>query len=293
MSSSPPSAPDPSGPGIGSAQENQATKVRRQRRGKRRFAGGLVLLMGLVGAGFTASALTPDAQVATANEDQSALLREGKQIYDTSCVTCHGVNLQGVEDRGPSLIGVGEAAVYFQVSTGRMPAVRNEAQIMRKPPKFDARQTDALGAYIAANGGGPTVVRDANGEIAQESLIGGADLGRGGELFRMNCASCHNFTGKGGALSSGKFAPPLEPANEQQIYTAMLTGPQNMPKFSDRQLTPEEKRDIVAYVKDRTETQSEGGYGLGGFGPATEGLAAWIVGITLLVGSAMWIGSRT
>ncbi|MCP9619860.1 c-type cytochrome [Nocardia otitidiscaviarum] len=293
MSSSPPSAPDPSGPGIGSAQENQATKIRKRRRGKRRFAGGLVLLMGLVGAGFTASALTPDAQVATANEDQSALLREGKQIYDTSCVTCHGVNLQGVEDRGPSLIGVGEAAVYFQVSTGRMPAVRNEAQIMRKPPKFDARQTDALGAYIAANGGGPTVVRDADGEIAQESLIGGADLGRGGELFRMNCASCHNFTGKGGALSSGKFAPPLEPANEQQIYTAMLTGPQNMPKFSDRQLTPEEKRDIVAYVKDRTETQSEGGYGLGGFGPATEGLAAWIVGITLLVGSAMWIGSRS
>ncbi|WP_306359355.1 cytochrome c [Nocardia sp. CC227C] len=293
MSSSPPSAPDPSGPGIGSAQENQATKVRRQRRSKRRFAGGLVLLMGLVGAGFTASALTPDAQVATANEDQSALLREGKQIYDTSCVTCHGVNLQGVEDRGPSLIGTGEAAVYFQVSTGRMPAVRNEAQIMRKPPKFDARQTDALGAYIAANGGGPTVVRDADGEIAQESLIRGADLGRGGELFRMNCASCHNFTGKGGALSSGKFAPPLEPANEQQIYTAMLTGPQNMPKFSDRQLTPEEKRDIVAYVKDRTETRAEGGYGLGGFGPATEGLAAWIVGITLLVGSAMWIGSRS
>ncbi|MFI6869537.1 c-type cytochrome [Nocardia sp. NPDC050406] len=293
MSSSPPSAPDPSGPGIGSASTDQATKVRRQRRTKRRFAGALVLMMGLVGAGFAASALTPDAQVATANEDQSALLREGKQIYDTSCVTCHGVNLQGVQDRGPSLIGVGEAAVYFQVSSGRMPAVRNEAQIMRKPPKFDARQTDALSAYIAANGGGPTVVRDANGEIAQESLIEGADLGRGGELFRMNCASCHNFTGKGGALSSGKFAPPLEPASEQQIYTAMLTGPQNMPKFSDRQLTPEEKRDIVAYVKDATETTPPGGYGLGGFGPATEGLAIWVVGIVALVGSAMWIGSRS
>ncbi|NNH72193.1 c-type cytochrome [Nocardia uniformis] len=288
MSSSPPSAPDPSGPGIG-----EATKIRKQRRNKRRFAGALVLLMGLVGAGFAASALTPDAQVATAQEDQSALLREGKQLYDTSCVTCHGVNLQGVQDRGPSLIGVGEAAVYFQVSSGRMPAARNEAQIERKPAKFDARQTDAMGAYIASKGGGPTVVRDANGEIAQESLIEGGDLGRGGELFRMNCASCHNFTGKGGALSSGKYAPPLEPASEQQIYTAMLTGPQNMPKFSDRQLTPEEKRDIVAYVKDATETTSFGGYGLGGFGPATEMVAAWIIGIVALVGSAMWIGSRS
>src|SRR5262249_54428711 len=99
--------------------------------------------------------------------------------------------------------------------------------------------------------------------------------------------------GKGGALSSGKFAPPLEEASEQQIYLAMLTGPQNMPKFSDRQLTPEEKKDIVAYIKDRMETPSEGGYGLGGFGPATEGLAIWVVGIVVLVGSAMWIGSRS
>ncbi|WP_067699221.1 cytochrome bc1 complex diheme cytochrome c subunit [Nocardia jejuensis] len=289
MSSSPPSAPDPSlGSGIG-----EATKTRKQRRLRRRLAGGLVLLMGLVGAGFAAAALTPTAQVATAHEDTSALIREGKQIYDTSCVTCHGANLQGVADRGPSLIGVGEAAVYFQVSSGRMPAARNEAQIQRKPPKFDARQTDALGAYIQANGGGPTVLRDSDGEIAQESIIEGADLGRGGELFRMNCASCHNFTGKGGALSSGKFAPPLDQASEQQLYLAMLTGPQNMPKFSDRQLSPEEKKDIVAYIKDRMETKSEGGYGLGGFGPATEGLAIWIIGIVVLVGSAMWIGSRS
>ncbi|MEU6561912.1 cytochrome c [Nocardia nova] len=260
---------------------------------RRKLAGGLVLLMGLVGAGFAASALTPHAQVATADQDQSALIREGKQIYETSCITCHGANLQGVQDRGPSLIGVGEAAVYFQVSTGRMPAAGNGAQIQRKPPKFDARQTDALGAYVAANGGGPTVVRDPDGKIAQESLTEGADLGRGGELFRLNCASCHNFTGKGGALSSGKFAPPLTEATEQQIYTAMLTGPQNMPKFSDRQLSPEEKRDIVAYVKDRTESKPEAGYGLGGFGPATEGLALWVIGIVALVGSAMWIGSRS
>ena len=257
------------------------------------MAGALVLLMGLVGAGVAAAALTPRAQVATANEDQSALTREGKQLFDTSCVTCHGANLQGVPDRGPSLVGVGEAAVYFQVSTGRMPAAANTSQIARKPPKFDSHQTDALSAYVAANGGGPTLVRDPNGQVAQESLSSGGDMGRGGELFRMNCASCHNFTGKGGALSSGKFAPPLGEANQQQIYAAMLTGPQNMPKFSDRELTPEDKRDIVSYVKDRTESKPEGGYGLGGFGPATEGLVIWVVGIVALVGSAMWIGSRS
>ncbi|MFI1240768.1 cytochrome bc1 complex diheme cytochrome c subunit [Nocardia salmonicida] len=290
MSSSPPSAQEPAGPGAG--QDAQAAKARKQRRARRRIAGALALMIGLVGAGFLATALTPQAQVATAHEDQSALIREGKQLYETSCVTCHGANLQGVADRGPSLIGVGEAAVYFQVSSGRMPMAVNGAQAVRKPEKFDAHQTDAIGAYVAANGGGPSVIRDANGEIAQESLRGD-DIARGSELFRMNCASCHNFTGRGGALSGGKFAPPLAEANEQQIYDAMITGPQNMPKFSDRQLTPEEKRDIVAYVKNSAEEKSPGGWDLGGFGPATEGLAIWVIGITAVVGAAMWIGSRS
>ncbi|KZF02734.1 cytochrome C [Rhodococcus sp. EPR-279] len=282
MSTSPPAASD----------DNAASKTRRQRRTRRRITGALVLMMGLLSAGFLASALTPAPQVATADTDSAALIREGKQLYDTSCVTCHGANLQGVQDRGPSLIGVGEAAVYFQVSSGRMPAVRNEAQAMRKPPKFNDKQIDALGAFINANGGGPTVIRDENGEIAQESLRGG-DIGRGSELFRLNCASCHNFTGEGGALSSGKFAPSLGPANEQEIYPAMVTGPQNMPKFSDRQLTIEEKSDIIAYVKSAQETLPAGGWSIGSFGPGTEMIAIWTVGIIAVVGATLWIGARS
>ncbi|OZC44775.1 cytochrome C [Rhodococcus sp. WWJCD1] len=282
MSTSPPAA----------SVDKAAAKTRRQRKTRRRITGALVLMMGLLSAGFLASALTPTPQVATADTDSAALIREGKQLYDTSCVTCHGANLQGVQDRGPSLIGVGEAAVYFQVSSGRMPAVRNEAQALRKPPKFNDKQIDALGAYIQANGGGPTVILDDNGEVAQESLRGD-DIARGSELFRLNCASCHNFTGQGGALSSGKFAPDLGPANEQEIYTAMVTGPQNMPKFSDRQLTIEEKSDIIAYVKSAQETKAAGGWGLAGFGPGTEAIALWVVGIAAVVGATLWIGARS
>jgi len=262
-----------------------------RRRLRRRLSAALLLLTGLAVAGGLAATLTPTPQVAVADESQSALLRTGKQLFDTSCVTCHGANLQGVPDRGPSLIGVGEAAVYFQVSTGRMPAMRGEAQAPRKDPIFDETQIDALGAYVQANGGGPIVPRDANGQIANESLLG-SDVARGGDLFRLNCASCHNFTGKGGALSSGKYAPDLEPAEPAQIYTAMLSGPQNMPRFSDRQLTPDEKKDIVAYVHEATETPNPGGYGLGGFGPAPEGMAMWIIGMVAVIGAAVWIGAR-
>jgi ubiquinol-cytochrome c reductase cytochrome c subunit len=251
----------------------------------------MLLLVALAIAGGLAATLTPAPQVAVADESQSALLRSGAQLYETSCITCHGSNLQGVADRGPSLVGVGEAAVYFQVSTGRMPAMALNQQAVQKPPNFDDAQIDALGAFIQANGGGPMVVRDANGHIAQESLLG-SNVARGGDLFRLNCASCHNFTGRGGALSSGKFAPDLSDATPQQVYTAMLTGPQNMPKFSDRQLSPDEKKDIVAYVRSAVETPPPGGYGLGGFGPTSEGMAIWIIGIVAVIGVALWIGAR-
>lgn len=271
---------------IGSANGDRS-----RRRLRRRLAAGILLLVALALAGGLAAVLTPKPQVAVADESQSALLRNGKQLYETSCVSCHGANLQGVGDRGPSLIGVGEAAVYFQVSTGRMPAMSLNSQAPSKAPNFDDTQIDALGAFIQANGGGPLVVRDANGQIAQESLTHG-DVARGGDLFRLNCASCHNFTGKGGALSSGKYAPDLGSTTPQAIYTAMLTGPQNMPKFSDRQLSPEEKVDIVSYVRHAAEARSPGGYGLGGFGPTSEAMAMWIIGIVAVIGVAMWIGAR-
>lgn len=274
------------GSALGSALSDKS-----RRRWHRRLTGSVLLLIGLGLAGGIAATLTPTPQVAVADESQSALLRTGQELYSTACITCHGANLQGVEGRGPSLIGVGEASVYFQVSSGRMPAMRGEAQIARKQAVYDTAQIDALGAYIQSNGGGPLVVRDADGSIAQESLIG-HDVARGGDLFRLNCSSCHNFTGKGGALSSGKYAPDLGAANPQQIYTAMLTGPQNMPKFSDRQLSPEEKKDIVAYVRMAAEAPDPGGYGLGGFGPTSEAMVMWIVGMVAVIAVALWIGAR-
>ncbi|MCT1451523.1 MULTISPECIES: c-type cytochrome [unclassified Corynebacterium] len=281
--------------------DNTPKKARNRRRMRRSAAGALALGIGLSGAGLLATALTPDAQVATAQRDDQALIQEGKDLYEQACITCHGANLQGVKDRGPSLIGTGEGAVYFQVNSGRMPMMSNDAQAERKKPRYSEAQTLAMAAYVAANGGGPELVYNEDGSIAMEELRGknydgdiqAGDVARGSELFRLNCASCHNFTGRGGALSSGKYAPYLDPANEQEIYQAMLTGPQNMPKFSDRQLTADEKRDIIAFIKSSKETPSPAGWALGGIGPVAEGLAMWIIGVTLVGAAAMWIGSRS
>jgi ubiquinol-cytochrome c reductase cytochrome c subunit len=262
---------------------------------RRRAAGVIALGIGLLTVGSLYTALTPSPQLASAQGD-AALVAKGQELYNNACITCHGANLQGVNEHGPSLIGVGDAASYFQVSTGRMPLARQEAQAIRKPPLPQFNPTteegqanlDALGAFIQANGGGP-----ARPEGVGEQLRG-PDTARGGELFRLNCASCHNFTGRGGALSSGKFAPTLDAASETIIYTAMLSGPQNMPKFSDRQLAPEEKEDIIAYIKSVSgRNNSPGGDPLGGIGPVSEGLIVFIVGLAGLIGFALWLGAKT
>ena len=97
-----------------------------------------------------------------------------------------------------------------------------------------------------------------------------------------------------GPLSSGKYAPTLDLATELDIYTTMLTGPQNMPKFSDRQLAPKEKEDIIAYVKSVTNgNNNPSGNPLGGIGPVPEGLVALIVGIAAMVGVAIWLGAKS
>jgi ubiquinol-cytochrome c reductase cytochrome c subunit len=271
------------------AEESKAArKQARSSKRRRRISSLLALGVALIAVGALYSALSPSPQTAQAAEDP-ALVRKGEQIYNNTCISCHGDNLQGVKDRGPNLIGVGEAAVYFQTSTGRMPLAAQGPQAERKPPKLSADEIDALIAYVESKGPSGAKLPQESGEALR-----GDNPARGGELFRMNCTSCHNFTGRGGALSSGKSAPELDPATEKQIYAAMLSGPENMPKFSDRQLSPEEKKDIIAYVKSVSHgNNNPGGAPLGGLGPQSEGLIAFIVGMAALVGVTLWIGAKS
>jgi ubiquinol-cytochrome c reductase cytochrome c subunit len=256
----------------------------RLRRRLKALSGSAVLLLslGVVGVGYTAF-----AGPSTAQEDdaaaQSLAIREGARLYETGCSTCHGLNLQGGSG-GPSLIGVGEAAVVFQVESGRMPLHAGVQQAPRKKVKYTIEEIDQLAAFIQSNGGGPTI---------PEGDLTDGDLQLGGDLFRTNCASCHNFAGSGGALTYGKYAPELGPASPRVIYTAMQHGPESMPRYADTQISPEEKRAITRYVRYITEHQDPGGANLGRYGPVSEGLTAWLVGITALVALTLWIGARS
>ncbi|MFE9204786.1 c-type cytochrome [Micromonospora sp. NPDC007230] len=254
-------------------------------RGRRRLGAAVRLAAALMLAGGAYTLFAPGVQ-AQENPPLSAAANEGKALFDVSCVTCHGRNAQGVAGRGPSLIGVGAASVEFQVSSGRMPMARQEAQAPRKKPQFTDEQVRQLSQYIQELGGGP--------EVPQGNLREGADVATGGELFRINCSQCHAFSAGGGALSSGKYAPSLYPATDRQIYAAMLSGPQNMPVFGDNQISPQEKADIIAYIQENLkDTQDQGGFNLGRYGPSTEGLAAFLVGIVALVFTSLWIAGKS
>jgi ubiquinol-cytochrome c reductase cytochrome c subunit len=260
-----------------------AARARRRSKQRRRMGNAAGLMAGLVLTGVLYSAFAPARAADEGQEGSSSAVEAGRELYEVSCITCHGENLEGVPNRGPSLIGVGEASVYFQVHTGRMPLARQEAQGPDKPDVFSDEEIDQLMAYVQANGGGPTLP---SGDLRE------GDLAAGGELFRLNCSSCHNFVGEGGALSSGKYAPSLRDATDLEIYTAMLSGPENMPVFGDNQLTPEEKRSIINYVQTINGMEDPGGAGIGRLGPVSEGLVIWVVGISAMLFGVYWIGTK-
>ena len=244
--------------------------------------GVLLLALALLGGLYTAFAAPKGNADGPSGQPQSLAIRDGRNLYLQGCSTCHGLNNQGGAG-GPSLIGVGSAAVIYQVGSGRMPLANGGAQAVRKKVKYDRGQIDQLGAYIQSVGGGP--------QVPAGNLTDG-DLTKGGELFRTNCASCHNFAGAGGALTYGKYAPALKAATPEVIYGAMLSGPESMPRFSDGQLSPAEKQSVIRYVRYVTHAADPGGAALGHFGPVPEGLVIFLVGIGGLVVATLWIGAR-
>jgi ubiquinol-cytochrome c reductase cytochrome c subunit len=96
----------------------------------------------------------------------------------------------------------------------------------------------------------------------------------------------------GGALTYGKNAPPLTAATPTQIYEAMLTGPEAMPVFADGSVSPQAKRDIIAYITQTRSEPNPGGFSLGRTGPITEGLVIFFGGLGFLILIALWITAR-
>jgi ubiquinol-cytochrome c reductase cytochrome c subunit len=273
-----------------------AGRLSRHRR--RPVAGLLLLLLGLVLTGSLYAVFAPSSSAGSSKSDDE-LVAEGRNLFLVGCAFCHGQNGEGVStvdgnQIGPSLAGVGAAAVDFQVGTGRMPAVQPGAQNPTKPESYSQDEIDALAAYVASLAPGPAVPDPSDYSLAGLSDEERQDaVARGGQIFLTNCTACHNFAGKGGAMPRGGYAPDLSNTTARHIYEALLTGPGQMDSFSNGNLSPEEKRDVIAYLYSLREQPKYGGFELGGMGPVSEGLFAWLIGIGTCVAFATWIAAHT
>ena len=170
--------------------------------------------------------------------------RRAATLFLANCSTCHGLNAEGSDD--------GAEPDRRRRRGGRLPG--------RHRPHAAAadRRRRPSAKHVEFNAGGDRrarrlrrLARPRPGDPGRGRLdYADADLAEGGELFRTNCAMCHNFAGSGGALTHGKYAPSLNGVTPKHIYEAMLTGPQSMPVFSDGTMTPEDKRAIIALPQD-------------------------------------------
>ena len=129
-----------------------------------------------------------------------AEIAAGKALFTTNCSSCHGLNGEGSSE-GPSLVGVGAAAVDFQVSTGRMPMAIPGPQAPRRTNTYSAEEIKAMAAYVQSLGPGPEIPQPAQYDpagLTEERNV----LEPGAE----HCQDCLDETARG-YVPTGKIMP--------------------------------------------------------------------------------------
>jgi len=212
-----------------------------------------------------------------------SLVARGRQLYVQGCSSCHGLDAKGVDDQGPSLVGVGAQSADFYLRTGRMPLQQPGHQPERSQQAYPDDQVEALDAYVGSLGGPTIPVVDP----------GAGSIQRGAELFGSSCAGCHSITGEGGVVVGG-FAPELHQATPTDVAEAVRIGPYLMPAFDRNQISDQDLNSIARYVDEAVQQPDDrGGWGIGHLGPVPEGLIAWALAAAALLVIARLIGVRS
>jgi ubiquinol-cytochrome c reductase cytochrome c subunit len=206
---------------------------------------------------------------------------DARPVYLRDCATCHGPAGEG-SSRGPTITNAGGALVDYELTSGRMPISEPGDQVRRRRPRYSPTEIDALVDYVADFGSGPPVPTV---DLAH------ADVPRGGELWRLNCAACHSWSGTGGALL-GREAPSVHASTPAQVAEAVRAGPGSMPSFGDESFSDDDVNALAAYVRELQHPDDRGGNPLLRLGPLPEGAVAWILGIGSLLLFVTWVGER-
>jgi ubiquinol-cytochrome c reductase cytochrome c subunit len=158
-----------------------------------------------------------------------------------------------------------------------------DAQPRRHTPWYPPAEIAALVEYVSSIApGGPDIPHVA---------VANADLATGGEVYRLQCAACHAWSGVGGALYQ-RAAPSVAPATPVQIAEAIRVGPGQMPRFGSAAVPAGQLDDVVGYVQYLDHPKNRGGAPLWYVGPVAEGAVAIVLGMGLLLLLTRWMGTR-
>lgn len=190
----------------------------------------------------------------------------GQRAYETHCASCHGADLLGSAN-GPTLLGVGAAALDFQLMTGRMPADVPWIEIGHRGAQLPPDTIAAIEAYVLSiDSSGPPI----------PEVVAGGDLTRGRALYEQNCEHCHGVDAGGAAIGGAQWAPTLRDTSITQVAEAIRVGPGEMPQFGERQLGPRALDDVASYVSELSRQSNTHLVPLRSSGPVPEGLVGWL-----------------
>jgi ubiquinol-cytochrome c reductase cytochrome c subunit len=240
-----------------------------------------LLALAVCCAAMAAWSAAAGGQSQSAPSDPRALMARGRVLFAQGCASCHGEDLRGRSELGPPVRGAGAGAADFYLSTGRMPLADPTDEPERTQPAYPRGDIDALVAFIGSFGGpGIPRVDPARG-----------DLAAGMRQYTEHCAGCHQIVGRGGIVT-GAAVPALDDTTPTQLAEAVRVGPYLMPRFSARQLDQATLDSIARYVQSIRHPPNRGGWGIGNLGPIPEGMVAWLLAMTVLLGVARLIGDR-
>ena len=219
----------------------------------------------------------------------------GAELFARDCAVCHGPQGGGTS-QGRDITDVGTAGIDFMLRTGRMPIPHPDAEIRRDvarrvngtPVEYDEQEIADIVAFTEQWISGPRIP-------PLPALEQGArSLAEGGELWRRNCAACHQLAGQGGILLEDVEIPAVMASTPREIALAVRGGPGEMPAYDEASITDDGLGELALYVTQEIQEPSDpGGFGLGHLGPFAEGAAVWLLGVTAVLLGAFWIGRRT
>ena len=243
--------------------------------------------------------------------------QDGKAVFEQLCQGCHTIG--GGKLVGPDLQGLADRREQAWVEAFlRDPAaviesgdpIANElldkyGAVMPDLGVSDSQLT-ALVAFLGFEQAPPTGTAPTETTPTETTALAVGDADRGKLLFEGSdrfdeggpaCLSCHSVAGVG-ALGGGRLGPDLSGAFEKFGGAQGLDGvlaavafPTMAPIFTDRQLSADERADLVAFLESAASEERDAGQA-GKLVALAVGVAAVIALLALLVWRRRLAGVR-